>query len=278
MSYARVRVVSRTKRRRPQGHRRFAPLGDSYNTITMSDGTVVDCSSDTLSSLPVDQQAACALNSITNSDAGYAACAAQADQAVAPIDQMRTQVRDTWNPSGPNFATADLRKIIQQAMVVESAARSAIDNAKSNAPSTQQDLLDQMRSNLDDIGARATAYLQAANAADQQNTAVAAPGLKQFVLDTYTAASTATHAAQVVMCQLPTWIIVLQAVITACQAFSNVVIGIASVALALGKKAVAAVEGGLDAIATIEKILPWAAVGLAAWWLFLRENKRTRTA
>lgn len=215
-------------------------------------------------------------------DADYTACSAAADQATSSLDAQTQDLATNWQPTG-TYATADVRSIVSTVMTMVQQAQSAVTQALTTAPSTQQDLLNQMQDNLFNDGQQATNYTQAANDADSQSVSVNAPNLKQWVTGTMTDCSMAMHAAAVVSCQLPWYVSALasfQAAFNAVYALAQTIVG---VAVALATDAVDAVETGLNLTQKGLGILDWminnpllTLGGIALVWYLIGEEHRQK--
>lgn len=280
MSYVHKRVQRMKKR--PRGHRGFAGLGDDSSAVGPN-GLPQYCSvfDDNYFQLPgvpgtngvPDYATALATCSPTLTSG----CSQQAGADAAKFAATAADLRNNWNPGGDDYRPDDLWKVVQQVVQFQIAATPII-NAPIGNIGTSDDARDVIKMFTDAIGDLQTQMLnyksayQAAKASGAK--AVHAPGLKDWVTSSLDTFAQAVFHGSSIACNEPWWSGPLQTLFAVASTVGSVCKSVAAIALAVGEKAVTAVEGGLDMIAMIEKIAPFAAVGLAAWWLFLREKKR----
>lgn len=197
-------------------------------------------------------------------DSTYTDCSAQADSQTQPIDDLSYHVGQTWQPTG-YFSPDSIRQVVAKQLEVVRQSQNAIDAAMSSATTDQVDLLKSAQDNLFADGQQANNYLAAANTADSAGTGIVyAPNLKSWVTLTLTHSSSASHAASVVRCMEPSWIVALQAIIGVCTEFANLVMSIPGLALdavqtavQAGQAVVKSVEAGVGFLAWVTTHLPW---------------------
>jgi len=276
MSYVQAR--RRRMKKRPQGHRGFAPMGD---TSSLPDYCSPYSANYFQTNWAGAQQAgatdyAQALQTCASSSS--TACQQQADQNAGNIAAAATDVQANWNPATDDFKPDDVMKIVNSMTPITTTGADQIINAMDNLGTDSSDK-GGLRDYLDTIGAIQTQmdnYRVAVNKAKALGAAatVHAPGLKDWVVSSITAIAQGAHFGTLVLCSEPWWAGVMSTLFGVVRAVAAIVKAVVSVAVALVTKSIDAVEGGLDMIAVLEKIAPFAAIGLAAWWLFLREKKR----
>lgn len=277
MSYMRARA--RRTKKRPQGHRGFAAMGDS----SMPDYCfVLDENYFQLPGVPgtngvPDYATALATCSAAGASGLTSDCARQATADAAKFAAGSADLRSNWNPTGDDFAPDDLWKIVSQMLTLSSQANTALIGKLVAVGMSDGDkwIIQTFADALSDVNTQSINYKTAINQAKQAGAkAVHAPGLKDWVTSSLDTFAQAVYQGSDVACNEPWWAGALETVFAVVQVIVTVCKTVGAIALAVGEKVVTAVEGGLDMIAMIEKIAPFAAIGLAAWWLFLREKKR----
>lgn len=179
-------------------------------------------------------------------------------------------VGTNWTPTG-TFTPDDIFSIVGATTAMVRSAWNQVTAVQSNYDTS--DLRD-AESTFEKLGQQALDFTVAAQDAKAQGIYVNAPNIKQWVMDSMQATMDGMIAAAAGVCDQPAWAAGLATYTSAFNTVWSVVKGVAGVVLEVGQKALKIVTGGLDLIATVEKIAPYAAVGLAAWWLFLREKRR----
>lgn len=201
-----------------------------------------------------------------------AACTA-ATPDTSSLLAMASKIADVgtnWNPSGV-FTPDDIQRIVAETTAMLNPPWSQIQAEM--ATFINSDMRTAL-SKFQDIGQQGLNYTVAAQQARATGQYVSAPGIKQWVLDAMNATMNGMIAAAEGVCDQPTWLSNLGAFQSAFDTVWSDVKAVAGEAVSLAKSAVHAAEGAFDLVATVEEIAPYAAVGLLAWWLFLRERRR----
>jgi hypothetical protein len=203
-------------------------------------------------------------------------CAQQATADAQKFAGISSDLRTNWNPVGDDFAPDDLWKVVSQMLLLSSQANSQLEQPIGSIGTSddQRAVIKMFTDALGDINTQSLNYKAAYNLAKQTNVAVHAPQLKAWVTSSLDTFAQAVYQGSKIACLAPWWAGALQTVFGIAQTLGAICKAVGSVALALGEKAVVAVEGAFDMVAVLEKIAPFAAIGLLAWWLFLREKKR----
>lgn len=196
-------------------------------------------------------------------------CLATANAAVAPFDARITALAQNWNPTG-FYTASDVRNLISSTMTVVTQAQSSVDQA-AKEPNASQDSVMRATDDLARAGSRSLDYLQAARDADAQGVRVInAPGLKRWVTDTLSAASSAVVTASVIGCITPWWVGALATFQAVFDAAENAIKGIVGTVIAIGETALKVAADLPD----IVDVLKWAALAGAAYWLWTKYNNR----
>lgn len=192
-----------------------------------------------------------------------AQCAAKAVDHGRGFQAKIADIDATWTPTG-FFPPDDVRGVISSTMQLEAMGRSALDTVQSDAH-VRTDLLNKARNALDRAGARAVDFLDAARQADAASVRlVNAPGLKQWVVDTMNAASSAMIVADAVGCMKPTWLSAIQAYDDAFDVAKTHVVAIAGEVLQAGETAVKVATNILENL----NLLLIAGIGIGGYLLW----------
>lgn len=206
-------------------------------------------------------------------------CAQGADQALASLGGLTSDLQKTWNPTG-YYDSKTLRSLVATHQQMMTQGYSAISQALGNRPTQDNaDLLNSNKDALDQVAAQAQNYIAAANDADAKNiTAIEAQGLKAWVLDSIDATYNAAHAAYVVSCMQPWWFGTYQTLSSVASAFYGAAKAIVGLGLKVGQATLKAIEGTFDLISFATTYGPYIAAGVLAWWLIGGPKAKPRTA
>jgi hypothetical protein len=189
-------------------------------------------------------------------------CLDEANAKVAGLDARTSELAKTWKPTG--FYTPDqIGTIISETLKITSAATSTL----ATAPLSTNDAKAMKSQAIMDVQKKAQQSLNytaaAVKARENGSNVVDAPGLKQWVLSTMNAASSALVTASVLECQM-TWL--ANAIIkfqTIFDAAASVIKRVAGIVIKLGQVAVKAVEEGIDLVGMLLPVAKWGAVAFA---------------
>jgi hypothetical protein len=180
-------------------------------------------------------------------------CQAKADLETSPLDTLAQSLASNWNPTG--YYTPDvIQQVVSKQQEMSQAARAAI-TAVQSAPGDNSSLIKDRLDGLASADAQGTNYLAAAATAAATNSAVSAPNLKDWAINSLRAASDAHHAAVVISCVATDYGLVAQ--------FGQFLYSVAGVAADVlqtaynaGKNIVQAVETGFGVLAWMTANVP----------------------
>lgn len=206
--------------------------------------------------------------------ADYDRCAAAATQEEAALDAQTYDLAQNWHPLD-TVSPSDLKNLVDNMMALVQSATSLNERAASESDSSE---VAQFRRTISNIAEQCASYYTSIAAAQKAGAAACnAPGLKDWVTISMANLSAAMHDSYVVHCMTSWFVLLFNAMKGFFMAVYAAAKAIVGVVLKLGEKLVDTVEHTFDLIKVIEDYAPLAIVGLAAWWIFLREKKRTGT-
>ena len=199
------------------------------------------------------------------SNAQVSQCVNAANDVTAPLDAKTQDLAMNWIPM-PTYSAAQVRTIVGSVLTMIQEAQAAVDHASAQPNANQSDL----NNATDDLarhGQQALDYTQAANQADAAgiSSVVAAPNMKQWVLNAMTSASNAMVAAYTVSCTTPGWVGDLAAFQVGFDSVWTVVKIIAGTVAAAGVAVVQAAETIAATAAGTFSLLTW----FLKWWPLL---------
>jgi uncharacterized protein YukE len=198
-------------------------------------------------------------------------CLDQANAQVAELDARILDLASTWHPTG-FYAPADVQKLIAQTMALLSSATDTVGKA----PRSTSDSEAQIQQALDTLfqhGQRELVYTQALqDAARSGATVINAAGLKDWVLDSMQAASSALVTASVMECNMPWLADAILALAPLFDALASVAKRVVDAAVGIGTT-ILKIADDLPQIWTVVK---WGAVIAAALWGYSEMRKRGR--
>jgi len=196
-------------------------------------------------------------SALVNSLEEQAGCPSAAASQTTQIDQMAADLQATWNPSG-YYTPDDMDTITAQVQACINQAYTATTNAMADVNASQvpdsQLVINDAISRLNGVASQTINYIQASKTARASNQVVAAPALKDWVIECLNASSEALQRSYLVECEVPSWVNVLGSIINAAIAVYNAAKAIAGVVAQLATSVVHAAEAAFD-------IAAW----LAAW-------------
>jgi len=189
------------------------------------------------------------------------------------IDMWYAQIANvgtTWNPTD-SYTLADYNSVVSQVMTMINVAAA---NMTSVASINNTDTLQQATSDLSTQYAYGVNFqAQAAAAAQQGVTVMTAPQLKQWVIDSMSAALVGTVAAGAAACDSTTWQVWWAATTQGLQQTIAVVTAIAGVVAAAADKVMQVVGGAFSLISWLEQYGVYVALGIGAIWLYSSYEK-----
>jgi len=247
--------------RRARVSRRLYGMGNIVDDIIQQDPTL----SQWLNKHDVDVQ-------------GDLQCLADANRAVAAMDQNRNDLVKNWKPSGL-YTTQQIDAIINSTFQMLKSAIATVDKAMSE-PLAQgdRDALQMVRTNAQLKMGGATEGMRWVTA---KNEALAkgielidAPGLKRWITSSMMDASQCIVGVHYVLCKRPWFVGALQgfmAVFNACYAVARAIVG---VAIDVAKAAGNAILYIPDALSTALKIGKWGVLAGLGYFFYKGEHKK----
>lgn len=198
-------------------------------------------------------------------------CLDEANQQVAELDARTLDLAANWKPTG-FYSPADVQKLIIQTMALISSATDTVGKA----PRSTDDSETQIQQALDTLfqkGQRSMVYVKALQDATKSGaTVINAAGLKDWVLDSMQASSSALVTASVMECNTPWLASAVLALAPLFDALVDVAKRVLNAVLKLGDTVLKVAEG----IPEILTILKWGAIVGAALWGISELRKRGR--
>jgi hypothetical protein len=197
---------------------------------------------------------------------------ANMSSAVSALDAQTLNLAKTWNPTG-FYSAADVNKLYTTVSTLIAQARIPL----ATAPFTTSDsdmVVKQAGHDLDRALTKGQAYLDAMQQAQARGLAtIDAPGMKMWVLNSLNAVSSAYVTVAALQCR-KTWLDTAAGWIASAIAAIKSVIG---VILKAGELALKVAGDTLDFVAMVSKYLPWAALGVAAYWVYTKASTWQRS-
>jgi hypothetical protein len=198
-------------------------------------------------------------------------CLAKANANTANLDAQINDLAANWRPTG-FYTPAQVKALVSNVMSVITNARGAVAQA-SSATGVDADGQTQLRQSLADMQrneTRSLEYLAAATAAERSGArAVDAPGMKTWVTNAMTAASSAFVTADVIMCLRPGWIIFMAGFMSLVGSVVNAVKKIVGVVVAAGEAVIDIAADAAESLPMVWTLVKWgglAALGVLAVW------------
>lgn len=218
-----------------------------------------------------------------------AGCPGAASDQTTDIDAKSADLVSNWNPSG--YYTPDNMDTITAAVqACISMAYTALTNALADVNASQvsdaSDLLNSAQSRLNNVASQTINYITASKSARAvAGQVVAAPALKDWVVECLNASSQAIQYSYLVECEVPSWVNVLGQVIGAADTLYQVASAIVGVVASAAVSVIHAAEAAFDLAAFLAEWGPTlllvgivAAIGGSIAFAIHKRNKRRKAA
>lgn len=185
-------------------------------------------------------------------------CLDAANATTAPLDARVADLAANWNPTG-YYSPDQVTQITTSTLTLLRSAASVVEQAMHDpdAPDARAALM-QFYSEINGRSSDSLQFTQAVGAAHAQNiNVIDSTGLRRWVIDSMTSASSAIAAAAYVNCQRPWWVGALAAFQSAFDALYNLVSKIIGILVKIGETVLEIP----DTVATLVKYAKW--IGLA---------------
>ncbi len=216
------------------------------------------------------------LSAVDRAQTSNLACLNSANAYTAPLDAQTADLAKNWNPTG-FYTPAQVLTIVKQTLTLTSSARASLDRVMAGVLS--EDARTNARQSYDDLGkanTRALDYIRAAQSAGGQS--IDAPGLKNWVLMTMNAASSAQVTAYVLACELPLIVTATISFLSMTISVANVLKKIAGIVLKAGEAVINIAQDAAESAVTIWKIAKWGAIAAAAIFVAIKLGEVRRKA
>lgn len=197
-------------------------------------------------------------------------CDPVAMTASKPIDDQLQAIVSSWKQRDDFYYPGDMEAIIQAGLNMIKFGQAQLDIVDNKA------FTGVAQAEIFKAGQNASDYITALNQAKTKNASVvSAPGFRDWVVDTWNAASLAVYALAYARCARPAVVVGVEALISLSNVFVAVVTKTAQVVVKAGDVVYQATTGALSLAGIVAKYGKFAALGVGVYWIAgkLRESR-----
>lgn len=204
-------------------------------------------------------------------------CMTEAKASTAAFDAKTNDLAKNWRPASDNFAVTDVDAIVQSVFTTMRQAGASVDQAigglqqegpRADLTETRTKLFNLMGGNTGRNSAQT--FIDAVNAARAAKIAVInAPGLKDWVIHSLNASSSACEVVYYINCNSPWWLSALQTF----KRYFDLAVAIIKKVVSVIVTVATTVLKVPDAVGTVLKWAPWVVLAAAGAYLFASKRK-----